>query len=456
MAGKPRKDANRVTESGLLEGASGGGVSRHVTEISAERAAERVERAWMALGEQWYIPYAPDRSFKHLDETFESRDTVTAARHAFFEFMGDELSAAVRRSETTVTIAWTDADAYVRKRTRKTLSERNFTKALSLWRKGEAGSENATPLPVTNGRLQIPHEGRAEREEIEIIPPRRAKLSMTAKVVVRLFDDAGNACAVKGPPRAAAPVAEAGPRDDAARVRKIEDESSADRLRAEARTLDRRGHRTLANELRTIAQRLRRHAGRHPIVACIVLVLVLSGSAYAAVPAFRRGVHRTATAIRHLFVKRQLFMLHDFVRLIRTSGTIVAREDDEVVRLTARPLAPNLRGNQVFTVWMRYDIVPPTLIHRPSEDQYVGAEWEIPVYDIDDQGIVVMVMLADTRDVHDPARQVRDEEVQLDYVGLRMRNDRVEVFDPDSLVPPPRPPKDRRWLPALQLTIPTK
>jgi hypothetical protein len=64
--------------------------------------------------------------------------------------------------------------------------------------------------------------------------------------------------------------------------------------------------------------------------------------------------------------------------------------------------------------------------------------------------------LADARDVHDPACVVRDEDVKGGYVGLRWREGRVDVFDPDSLVPPPRPPKDRRWLPTLDLTLPAK
>jgi|GEM_PF-2852889 len=455
MARKARKDARQVTGGETPVEGRRPDKSRQVTEISAERAAARVERAWVALGEQWLIPYAPNRASALVDETISTRTDLSSARHALFELIGDRLGEAVRAGQSKLVITWAEANTYAERRSGKSLSEGNFSKSISLWRKGEAGSENATPVRMSNGWLQITGGGR-ECAEIQIIPPRNMSHAMTTMVNVRLSDKDGTIYQVIKPEQAPAPVADqVDPDDAAARARASEDASSADRLNAEARTLERRGHRQIATGLRKLARSLQRAAREHRVLAGLLVFFLVTGGLYAASPAVRHGVHRTIKTVRHWFAKRVLFLLSDFTRLTQVPGTIAVRQEDDTVHLTARPLTARLKGKAVRTVWMRFGVITPMLIHRPSEDNHVGPSWDIPIDDIDPEGTVIMAMLADAGDVRDPARIVPDEDVQSDYIGLRLRGGRVEVFNVDTLVPPPHLPKDQHQLRGVNLNIET-
>ncbi|HEY2092694.1 MAG TPA: hypothetical protein VGJ81_12450 [Thermoanaerobaculia bacterium] len=456
MAGKSRKDARQVTQDESPLAGADAGKSRQVTEISAERAASMVQRVWTALGEQWLIPYVPNTTSVLVDETIATRTPLASARHAFFELIGDRLCDAARMGSRETVINWEEANRYAELRSGKSLSESNFVKSISLWRKGQTGSQNAKAIEPVNGWLPITSSQR-ERAEVQIVAPRNMSHAMTTKVIVNLLQESGATYRIRQPEgRLPTPTGVAVEAADAtARARAVEDASSADRLHAEARTLERRGHREIASSLRKLARSLYRAAREHRIIAVLLAVFFVSSALYA-IPTVRRGVRTVIREVRHYFVKRVLLQLRDFTRLAQVRGTIVVRQADDVVHLTSRPLTARLRGKAVTTVWMRFGVVPPMLIHRPSEDVYSGTSWDIPVDEIDDQGIVVLALLADARDVQDPARSVRDEDVQADYIGLRRVDDRIEVFDVDTLVPPPRPPKDQHALRGLVFDVPAR
>src|SRR6266545_1572761 len=93
---------------------------------------------------------------------------------------------------------------------------------------------------------------------------------------------------------------------------------------------------------------------------------------------------------------------------------------------------------------------------RSFATQITDFEWRAPPHRRNRGLTVVMATLADTRDVQDPSGIVRDEDVQSDYVGLRVRDGRVEVFSVDTLMPPPHPPKDQHELRGLAMDVRAK